>query len=159
MVSEMSNGNEAQRPGERAIRPATRALRQVLETSEEFEVLLQRRLTVNPTDLKAMEHLIQSGPLGATELARRIGVSSAATTAVVDRLVAVGHATRVPNPEDRRGVVIVPKPESVARAMAALMPMILGIDAVLDEFGERDQGVITSYLERVLEVYREQLRE
>ena len=106
-----------------------------------------------------MEHLIQSGPLGATELARRIGVSSAATTAVVDRLVSLGHATRIPNPEDRRGVVIVPKPESVARTMAALMPMILGIDAVLDEFGERDQGVITSYLERVLEVYREQLRD
>ena len=37
------------------------------------------------------------------------------------------------------------------------MPMIMGIDAVLDEFDDEEKATITAYLERVLEVYRAQL--
>ena len=139
------------------VRPATQLIRDFLDVSEEFEAYVGRELTVNPTDLQAMQHLIMGGPLGPTELSRRLGISTAATTAVVDRLVAVGHATRAQHPTDRRAVVIVPNPSSVARAMGTLMPMIMGIDAVLDEFDETDQAVITSYLERVLEVLRAQV--
>lgn len=139
------------------VRPATQLIRDFLDVSEEFEAHVGRELTVNPTDLHAMQHLIMGGPLGPTELSRRLGISTAATTAVVDRLVAVGHATRAQHPTDRRAVVIVPNPSSVVRAMDTLMPMILGIDGVLDEFDEDDQAVITSYLERVLEVFRAQV--
>ena len=41
--------------------------------SESFAVRMQGELTVNPTDLKAMEHLIMSGGLSPTDLARRLG--------------------------------------------------------------------------------------
>lgn len=140
-------------PRVQARRP-TQLIREFLTLSEEFEAHLGRELTVNPTDLQAMQHLIMGGPLGPTELSRRLGISTAATTAVVDRLVAVGHATRTQHPTDRRGVVIVPNPSSVARAMSALMPVIQGIDDVLDEFDAEEQDVITAYLERILEVYR-----
>lgn len=146
----------AQQPRPR-VRRATELIREFLDVSEEFEAHVGRELTVNPTDLQAMQHLIMSGPLGPTDLSRRLGISTAATTAVVDRLVAVGHASRTQHPTDRRGVVIVPNPASVQRAMSTLMPMIMGIDGVLDEFEEDDQAVITAYLERVLEVYRAQL--
>lgn len=139
------------------VRPATQLIRDFLDVSDEFEAHVGRELTVNPTDLQAMQHLIMGGPLGPTELSRRLGISTAATTAVVDRLVAVGHATRAQHPTDRRAVVIVPNPTSVARAMDTLMPMIMGIDGVLDEFDDDDQAVITSYLERVLEVFRAQV--
>jgi DNA-binding MarR family transcriptional regulator len=146
----------AQQPRPR-VRRATELIREFLDVSEEFEAHVGRELTVNPTDLQAMQHLIMSGPLGPTDLSRRLGISTAATTAVVDRLVAVGHASRTQHPTDRRGVVIVPNPASVQRAMSTLLPMIMGIDGVLDEFDEDDQAVITAYLERVLEVYRAQL--
>ena len=146
----------AQQPRPR-VRRATELIREFLDVSEEFEAHVGRELTVNPTDLQAMQHLIMSGPLGPTDLSRRLGISTAATTAVVDRLVAVGHASRTQHPTDRRGVVIVPNPASVQRAMSTLMPMIMGIDGVIDEFEEDDQAVITAYLERVLEVYRAQL--
>lgn len=139
------------------MRAPTRLIREFLDLSEDFEAHLGRELTVNPTDLQAMQHLIMGGPLSPTDLSRRLGISTAATTAVVDRLVAVGHAHREQHPTDRRGVVIVPEPASVGRAMSALMPMILGIDAVLDEFDADEQATITDYLERVLEAFRAQL--
>ena len=125
--------------------------------SKEFEAHVGRQLTVNPTDLQAMELLIANGPLSPTELARRLSISTAAVTSVVDRLVALRHVRRTEHPTDRRGILVVPSPSSVERAMQTLTPMITGIDAVLDEFSAAEQTVVTSYLERALEVYRAQL--
>lgn len=138
-------------------RRATVLIREFVEVSEEFEAHVGRELTVNPTDLQAMELLIMNGPLSPTGLAHRLSISTAAVTSVVDRLVALGHVRRTEHPTDRRGILVVPSPASVARAKAILTPMITGIDAVLDEFSAAEQAVVTSYLERVLEVYRAQL--
>lgn len=138
-------------------RRATKLVREVHEVSQEFERHLGRQLTVNPTDLHAMEHLIESGPLSPTELARRLDISTAAATTVIDRLTALGHTTRTRHPTDRRGVVVVPSPASAARALSILIPMITRIDGVLDEFSDNEQATITEYLERVLEEYRTQI--
>ena len=138
-------------------RAPTALLRDILDVTGEFEAHVGRELDVNPTDLQAMEHLISSGPPAPTELARRLGISTAAVTAVVDRLVAVDHVSRAKHPTDRRGVLVVPAPNSVAKAMSTLMPMIMGIDQVLDDFSAAEQATIAAYLERVLEVYRAQL--
>jgi DNA-binding MarR family transcriptional regulator len=152
-----------QRPiGERGsvpVHPATELLREILDLTGEFERHLGRTLTVNPTDLEAMEFLIREGALSPTDLSRRLDISTAAATTVVDRLTAVGHVSRVPNPDDRRGILVVPNPESVDRAMATLMPMIMGINHILDGFDEGQRDTITEYLGRVADVYREQLKD
>jgi len=150
-----SNERDATRSS--TARRATVLIREFVEVSEEFEAHVGRELTVNPTDLQAMELLIINGPLSPTGLAHRLSISTAAVTSVVDRLVALGHVRRTEHPTDRRGILVVPSPASVARAKAILTPMITGIDAVLDEFSAAEQAVVTSYLERVLEVYRAQL--
>ena len=87
-------------------RAPTVLLREILYVTADFEAHLGRELAVNPTDLKAMEHLISSGPLSPTELARRLDMSTAAVTTVVDRLVAASHVARSQHPTDRRGVVV-----------------------------------------------------
>ncbi len=48
---------------------------------------------------------------------------------------------------------MVPTDTSMARAMGHLMPMIASVDAVLDEFSDEEQDVITRYLERVIASY------
>ncbi|MFX6803908.1 hypothetical protein ABTH20_20845, partial [Acinetobacter baumannii] len=75
------------------------------------------------------------------------------TTAAIDRLVALGHVTRAPHPTDRRSLLVVPTEASVQRAMSRLAPMIAGVDAVLDDFTDDEQAVITRYLERVVASY------
>lgn len=136
------------------VRPATGLLRDLITVSDLFERRLRTHLTVNPTDLEAMEHLIASGPLGPSELARRLGITTASTTALVDRLVGLGHVTREPHPSDRRGVLVVPTETSRKSALSVLMPMIVDVDAVLDDFSAQEQAIITAYLSRVVEVYR-----
>lgn len=137
------------------VRPPTMLLRAVLDVTDDLEQALGEELAVNPTDLHAMEHLIMSGPLSPSELSRRLGVTSAATTTVIDRLAAVGHVRREPHPSDRRGVRVVASDASSARAMGRIMPMIAGVDSVLDEFDDDEREAIARYLERVVEVYRQ----
>ena len=135
-------------------RPPTYSLQEIVQLSRAFESHLGDQLSVNRTDLAAMEHLITSGPLGPSELARRLGITPPAVTAVVDRLEDLGHATRVTNPADRRAVVVTPAPASVQKAMSILMPMIGDIDATLDGFDGEEQAIIARYLERVVAAYR-----
>jgi len=132
-----------------------RILRDVLGLAAGFERRLGAVLEVNPTDMKAMEHLIQEGSLSPTELAGRLGISTAAATLVVDRLVEVGHVDRRPHPHDRRRVVVVPRPASVGRAMAELMPMIGGVARAADALTDEERAAVTRFLGEVREVYRE----
>jgi DNA-binding MarR family transcriptional regulator len=136
------------------VREATGLLRQILDTTAEFELALGGELDVTPRDLEAMEHLISRGPMSPTDLAQRLSISTAATTALVDRLIAVGHVRREAHPTDRRSILVVPSEASVGRAMSRIMPMIMGVDGALDEFSDDERTVITEYLRRVLEVYR-----
>jgi DNA-binding MarR family transcriptional regulator len=139
------------------LREASVLLRDILKLTSEFEGTVSAALSVNRRDFDAMQHLIQNGALSPTEIAHRLGVTTAAATVIVDRLTAVGHVTRQPHPTDRRGVLVVPNPESVTQAMGRIMPLIMGVDRALDDFGTAEQAAITEYLRRVVELYREQI--
>lgn len=130
------------------------ALRDLDLHSRAFERRLGAALTVNPTDLSAMQHLIQSGPLTPSELAARLGVTTAASTLVVDRLVALGHAERHPHAHDRRKIVVVPARASVNRAIDELIPVIAGINGLVDDLTEAERTTIARFLMAVNEVYK-----
>lgn len=132
----------------------TTSLRDLDTWSRAFERRLGAALTVNPTDLSAMQHLIQEGPLTPSELAGRLGVSTAASTLVVDRLVALEHAERHPHPHDRRKIVVVPARESVHRAVDELLPIIHGVAGIVDGLSDRDREVVSRFLSDVIAVYR-----
>ncbi|TFD85872.1 MarR family transcriptional regulator [Cryobacterium lactosi] len=129
----------------------------MLQLSRAFERQVGQALEVNSTDLAAMEHLIQEGALTPGELSRRLDISTAATTLVVDRLVALGHAQRHPHTSDRRKIVVVPAPESVTRAFQQLHPVIGGVAALTQELSDDERAVVEAFLTRVIGVYRSSL--
>jgi DNA-binding MarR family transcriptional regulator len=129
-------------------------LREVDALSRAFERRLGAVLTVNQTDLTAMEHLIQDGPLTPSELATRLKVSTAASTLAVDRLVALGHVERHPHERDRRKIVVVPSRASVDRTVQELLPVIMGIGAIVDDMPDADRAAVETFLTRVASVYR-----
>jgi DNA-binding MarR family transcriptional regulator len=62
---------------------------------------------INRTDARAVDAIDQhQGPISAGDLARELRVSPGAVTTIVDRLERAGYARRVPDPEDRRRVLI-----------------------------------------------------
>ncbi|TFC52031.1 MarR family transcriptional regulator [Cryobacterium sp. TMT2-17-1] len=129
----------------------------MVHLSRAFERQVGQALEVNATDLSAMEHLIREGSLTPGELARCLDISTAATTLVVDRLVALGHAQRHPHSSDRRKVVVVPAQESVSRAFQQLLPVIGGVAALTQDLSDEEREVIEAFLARVVDVYQSAL--
>jgi DNA-binding MarR family transcriptional regulator len=129
-------------------------LHEIVMLSRAFERHVGKALEVNATDLAAMEHLMQEGPLTPSELSRRLDISTAATTLVVDRLVALGHAQRHPHASDRRKVVVVPAPASVMRAVDELTPVIGGVAALVQDLSAAERSVVEAFLARVVDVYQ-----
>jgi len=139
--------------GASPFRHQTRQLREILDLTAEADREVRVRLEVGPRDLEAMNHLIVDGPLGPTEIGRRLHITSAAATVLVDRLEAAGHVTRQDDPDDRRRQLVVPTSESTARARKAVLPLIGAIDTVLDGLAPAEQAVVTRYLAGVITAY------
>lgn len=136
---------------------ASRLMRRILVLNQDVEKQLGRELEVNARDLEAMQRLMEHGPLSPSALAQMLGISTAAVTVVVDRLVRVGHVSRKPHPTDRRSLLVVPTPQSARRAMDSLLPMIMEIDGLISRYPSEQQAAITDYLDRTVEVLERRL--
>jgi DNA-binding MarR family transcriptional regulator len=75
-------------------------------STDAFDDAVAGRLGLNRTDLRCLDWL-SDGPLSAGRLATATGLSSAATTTLLDRLERRGLVRRVRDPSDRRKVLIV----------------------------------------------------
>lgn len=136
-----------------SVQPATTLLREVIEHSVDYSRMVGAHLDVNQTDFAAMEHLINNGPMTAGDLAKAVGISPGSATVMIDRLVAVGHVTREPNPNDRRGVLVKPNPKSVAEAWRLISPLIVASEKALSEFKPEERQAIEKYLSAMLSIY------
>jgi len=128
-------------------------LRNLTLRQQRFERRLSRALHVDPAGLAVMDHLVTVGPATPTELARRLEASTAATTLVIDRLVAAGHVTRRPHPTDRRKVIVTPAEDWSATAHRHVAPIIEGVTDATEALTPADRAVVADFLARVVETY------
>src|SRR5437588_5726183 len=71
-----------------------------------LDELLCQLLGINRTDARCLDILEQEGGMSAGDLAEASRLSTGAITAVLDRLERAGYARRVPDPSDRRRVLV-----------------------------------------------------
>ena len=68
--------------------------------------LVSQLMGINRTDSRCMDILDQHGSMSAGDLAEASRLTTGAITAVIDRLERAGFARRVPDPSDRRRVLV-----------------------------------------------------
>jgi DNA-binding MarR family transcriptional regulator len=127
------------------------ALYDVLRATPETRAGIARRLELNPSEVDAMEHLMGE-LIGPVELSRRLHMTSASATVLVDRLEDAGHVVREADPRDGRRRLVRPTAQGKASVYAQIGPMVADLVAVEDGMSEHDRGAVVSYLQRVLEV-------
>jgi DNA-binding MarR family transcriptional regulator len=81
-----------------------------------------RALGVNRTDGRCLDVIDREGPVAAGRLAEASGLTTAAVTAVIDRLEKAGYARRIGDPHDRRRVLVELTPRLRERAEAIWGP-------------------------------------
>jgi DNA-binding MarR family transcriptional regulator len=136
-------------PGLAELDDTTLAVRALISASQDLTVRMARRMGVNVSDMTAILWLSEHGPVGGVELARRLGISTAATTVLVDRLERAGHIERVRDTVDRRRVTLTETPEARAAALHAWLPAIREIDEVSRSLSEPERAFALDLLSRL----------
>lgn len=121
------------------------ALHRLLDSGRRSGPALARRAGLTHSELAALEHVFDE-PVGPSELAQRIGVTSAAATGIVDRLEARGHVERQPHPTDRRRTAVVCTASGREEMLGHLMPMFVELAALDASFTEEEREVIHRFL-------------
>jgi DNA-binding MarR family transcriptional regulator len=132
------------------------ALDALIQVAATVDPAVARRAGISTTELQALRHLV-NGSCGPVELSHRLGVTSAASSGVVDRLAARGHVRRRPHPEDGRRTRV-EVTESGRREVEQLMRPLAARLAETDErLSDEERALVRDYLERVTEALRESL--
>lgn len=115
-------------------------------------------LGLNATDLYALNVLSLAGSLTSGALAGRTGLTTGATTRLIDRLERAGHIRRVPDPADRRRMFIEPAGPGldVDEVMA---PARRRIAEVLGSFTPDQQAALFAYFRLATDAYQEAIAE
>jgi DNA-binding MarR family transcriptional regulator len=86
------------------------SMRRWRETEAELSEASRRYMKLGNTDMRALRYLIAAQRNGAvvtpSSIAAHLGISTASTTKLLDRLAAGGHVRRLPHPTDRRSLAI-----------------------------------------------------
>ncbi len=114
---------------------------------------------LHPTDLQALFAVMQADragqPLTPGRLGARLGLSSGATTAVVDRLERAGHVRRVRDDRDRRRITLHFGEAAAVVGQAFFGPLGGRMDAMLTGYDPTELAAIRRFLADTNEMMRE----
>ncbi|MFI5937986.1 MarR family winged helix-turn-helix transcriptional regulator [Actinoplanes sp. NPDC051494] len=109
-----------------------------------------QRNGLHPTDLQALMAVMQAEgdgtPLTPGRLGEELGLSSGATTAVIDRLERAGHLRRSRESADRRMVHLRYGEPGKALAVAFFGPLGRRTDEVMRDFTDEDLATVRRFL-------------
>jgi DNA-binding MarR family transcriptional regulator len=133
-----------------------RSLRRVNLQGSFFGQTVAIRFGLSESDVDALEVLIDTGAATAGRLAELMGLTTGAVTRVIDRLEQAGYVRRIPDPADRRRVIVELVPERMA-AVEATMARFGEKSAVeLDRYSDAELATINDFLTRMATVTRDE---
>ena len=125
-----------------AVASATQAFQRA---TDGFDDVVGRSLGLNPTDLRCLDWLSERG-MAAGELGEATGLSSAATTTMLDRLERKGYVRRERDTIDRRKVLVEMTPAGRTRIGALYGPLAREGDRLLAPFSDDELTMLRAFL-------------
>jgi DNA-binding MarR family transcriptional regulator len=117
-------------------------MRAITAQSDRIGRHFARRHHVSSSDFHALLHIMvaETGgtPLTLAQLRERMGVSPAAITYLVDRMIEAGHIRREPDPADRRKWLLRYEEQGMALARDFFTPLGLHLRAALADLVDKD---------------------
>lgn len=128
-------------------------LRELLDAAEEVAPTIARRADLGHTELRTLELLVRA-PHGPVELAKELGVTSAASSGIVDRLEARGHAERRAHTTDGRRTEVSMTDSAREEVLGYLVPMFAALAEVDASFSAEELQVVERYLRGAMDAVR-----
>lgn len=143
----MSNRPERQATydAERLQSATLQALRKLIDLAGQVGPAVARRAQMSHSELATLE-LLMERQVGPAEVARHLGVTTAASSGIVDRLEARGHLRREPDPADGRRTRLVMTDSARGEVVGHLMPMFVDLVALDARLTPEERVVVERFL-------------
>ncbi|HZC89132.1 MAG TPA: MarR family transcriptional regulator [Mycobacterium sp.] len=133
-------------------------LRVLTAESEQIGRVFAVANEVRPTDFRALLHVMVAEtagtPITSGELRQRMGLSGAAITYLVDRMMASGHIIRESDPADRRKVILRYSDSGLATARAFFAPLGTHTHATMADLPDADLSAASRVFTALIEAMR-----
>lgn len=130
------------------LRELTREMRLMSSFDALFNLAVAERTGLHNTDIDTLDLLNVLGPMTAGQLSTMTGLSTGATTRLIDRLARAGMVRRVSDPEDRRRVRVEPVLENMEPIGDLYMPLADTLSETWREFTVEELDVILRFVRR-----------
>ena len=127
-------------------------LRKVGAQSVLISDLVATRVGLNSTDLECLDLLYLAGVTTAGTLSRHTGLTTGATTAVIDRLERAGFVRRRRDTSDRRCVFVEVVPQGAGRIQPLYALLASRLAQLNKQYDDRELSIVVDYLARALDV-------
>jgi DNA-binding MarR family transcriptional regulator len=135
-----------------------KALQAFTVESDVFVEVFGRAHGLGRTDMNAIMWISTGAragtPVTVGELATRLGLRAPATSALVDRLEAVGHVERTRDPNDRRRVTITMQPQALELASAYFQPLGREMASAVADVSDEDLRTTAEVVAKLIEAVR-----
>ena len=111
---------------------------------------------LNATDMECLRLLFLKGIATPSELARHTGLTSGATTAMLDRLEKAGLIERRPNPDDRRGTLITPAKSGTEKVASWFESARKAQDELISTYSEKELEIISDVFEQFTNLWQQE---
>lgn len=111
---------------------------------------------LNVTDMECLRLLFLKGVATPSELAKYTGLTSGATTAMLDRLEKANLIERRPNPDDRRGTLITPAKSATEKASSWFESARKAQDELISSYSEKELEIIADVFERFTKLWEQE---
>lgn len=123
----------------------TLAVRELVLAVDRYRVRAGQLRGLDSKAVTAMAHLRVDGPHTPGELARRLGMTTASTTELLDRLQRVGRVRRHPHPSDRRKLLIDLTGEGTTEIDGILEGFAAGLGQWADGRGPDEHATVLTF--------------
>ena len=129
-----------------------RSLRQIIRSVNEHNKQVRQRHKLTMPQLLCLHELLDGGACAAGMLSRRVGLSQATVTGVLDRLEAKELVLRTRDRNDRRQVLISLTELGMTTAMELPKPLEDRFSTELASLSREEQRTIHMVLERIVDL-------
>lgn len=112
-----------------------------------FHTAISETRGLSAVESKVLDYLARFGAQTPKDLARLSGLAPASVTAMIDRLERKGIVNREPHPDDRRKVLIVLDPQSIASGAHLWGHLVKGMYELCDRYTDDELRTIIGFVQ------------
>jgi DNA-binding MarR family transcriptional regulator len=111
-----------------------------------FDQAVADALALNRSDMRCLDTIEREGAVPAGRLAEETGLTSGAITTVIDRLERAGFARRVPDPGDRRRVLVQLTPAAREIAQTFYAPHMAEAERLFERYTREQLELLLEFV-------------